>query len=147
MKKFFDKIRKNNKGFTLVEMIIVIAVMAILTVVVAPQYIKYVEKSRVGTDENALGELQHIVEISYVEVAAADKTGTPDNTVVVKIDANTGKISYDPASGDVLTDVVSKVYPAGTSTTDGAYIFKSTEYKGDIITFTVNKDTGIAARS
>ncbi|MDE7360278.1 MAG: prepilin-type N-terminal cleavage/methylation domain-containing protein, partial [Lachnospiraceae bacterium] len=33
----------NDKGFSLVELIIVIAIMAILIVVLAPQYLKYVE--------------------------------------------------------------------------------------------------------
>ncbi|MBO6205612.1 MAG: prepilin-type N-terminal cleavage/methylation domain-containing protein, partial [Lachnospiraceae bacterium] len=38
---------KNNKGFSLVELIIVIAIMAILVGVMAPQLIKYIEKSKV----------------------------------------------------------------------------------------------------
>ena len=42
---------KNNKGFSLVELIIVVAIMAVLIGVLAPQYIKYVEKSRKSTDE------------------------------------------------------------------------------------------------
>ena len=37
---------KNNKGFSLVELIIVIAIMAILVGVIAPQLILYIEKSR-----------------------------------------------------------------------------------------------------
>lgn len=40
----------NNKGFSLVELIIVIAIMAVLVGVLAPQYIKYVEKSRESAD-------------------------------------------------------------------------------------------------
>ena len=39
-----------NKGFSLVELIIVIAIMAILVGVMAPQLMKYVEKSRVVAD-------------------------------------------------------------------------------------------------
>lgn len=41
---------KNNKGFSLVELIIVIAIMAILVGVIAPQLIKYIEKSRQAAD-------------------------------------------------------------------------------------------------
>ena len=42
--------KTNNKGFSLVELIIVIAIMAILVGVLAPQYIKYVERSRKSAD-------------------------------------------------------------------------------------------------
>lgn len=40
----------NNKGFSLVELIIVIAIMAVLIGVLAPQYLKYVNNSKVSTD-------------------------------------------------------------------------------------------------
>lgn len=45
---------KNNRGFSLVELIIVIAIMAILIGVMAPQLIKYVEKSNVASDKQTL---------------------------------------------------------------------------------------------
>ncbi len=41
---------KSNKGFSLVELIIVIAIMAILVGVMAPQLIKYIEKTNVSSD-------------------------------------------------------------------------------------------------
>lgn len=46
--------KTNNKGFSLVELIIVIAIMAILVGVLAPQYLKYVEKSRKSADMDQL---------------------------------------------------------------------------------------------
>ena len=82
------KMRKNNKGFTLVELIIVVAIIAILTVAVAPQYLKYVEKSREASDLNAIEEV-----ISVMNVAVAD----PANTSV-----SDGKLTLVCSSGEVV---------------------------------------------
>ncbi|MBR6257737.1 MAG: prepilin-type N-terminal cleavage/methylation domain-containing protein [Lachnospiraceae bacterium] len=41
---------KNNKGFSLVELIVVIAIMALLVAIIAPQLLKYIEKSKVSSD-------------------------------------------------------------------------------------------------
>lgn len=59
--------KMNNKGFSLVELIIVIAIMVVLIVVLAPQYLKYVEKSRVASDQTTIVEY-----INAMQVIAAD---------------------------------------------------------------------------
>lgn len=62
--------KMNNKGFSLVELIVVIAIMAVLVGVLAPQFIKYVEKSRQSTDLSNLDSIKTVVESYY-----ADKEG------------------------------------------------------------------------
>lgn len=51
----------NNKGFSLVELIIVIAIMAVLIGVLAPTLIKNVEKSRESTDLQNLDSIRDTV--------------------------------------------------------------------------------------
>lgn len=48
---------KSNEGFSLVELIVVIAIMAVLVGVLAPAYLKYVEKSRKSTDISGLDQV------------------------------------------------------------------------------------------
>lgn len=63
MKKEDVKVKKlNNKGFSLVEIIIVIAIMAILAGALAPQLMKYVEKSRIAADNQNCDTIKTVVE-------------------------------------------------------------------------------------
>lgn len=57
----------NNKGFSLVELIIVIAIMAVLIGVLAPQYLRYVERSRVSSDAATVDAI-----VSAMEILASD---------------------------------------------------------------------------
>ncbi len=49
--------KRKNKGFSMVELIIVIAIMAILAAALAPALIKYVRKSRRARDVDAAKEI------------------------------------------------------------------------------------------
>ena len=89
-----------NKGFSLVELIVVIAIMAVLVGVLAPQFIKYVEKSRQGTDITNLDSIKSVV-VSYY----SDKEGGYLPTSVV-IDGNSGEYELT-ITGTTETDAAS----------------------------------------
>jgi len=92
MNKLMKKQKKNNKGFSLVELIVVIAIMAVLIGVIAPQFLGYTDKAKESTDvQNAqalASEIQVIIadgdsaveEGSWTAVAT-DDTNYPVQTV------------------------------------------------------------------
>lgn len=62
-----QKDRAMNKGFSLVELIVVIAILAVMVAVLVPTFLSYVENSRAQKDTSATGEL-----IQAVKIALAD---------------------------------------------------------------------------
>lgn len=81
MLKFLNKKKNDNKGFSLVELIIVVAILAILVGLLAPQYLKYVEKSRKSADASNLDEM-----VRAIQVYAADAEETlPADTYTITI--------------------------------------------------------------
>ena len=83
--------KKNNKGFSLVELIIVIAIMAIIIGVLAPQYIKYVEKSRVSADKDLLDSVYNALTTAYGDPDCTDAPGaTSGNIANLAANGSTG---------------------------------------------------------
>ncbi len=67
---------KQSKGFSLVELIIVIAIMAILVGVMAPQLIRYIEKTSISADTQLCDSIHTaiITAISDPEVISDEKS-------------------------------------------------------------------------
>ncbi|EOS43821.1 prepilin-type N-terminal cleavage/methylation domain-containing protein [Lachnospiraceae bacterium MD335] len=95
----------NNKGFSLVELIIVIAIMAVLIGVLAPQYLKYVERSRESADLDSINTMIHALEIYNAD---------PATTTFA-----TGEIKAPTAPGGEVTaptEIVNALKDAGMNT-------------------------------
>lgn len=65
-----------NKGFSLVELIVVIAIMVVLVAVLAPVFTRYIERSRRATD---VSNANAIAESVLADVASGDITTTGGN--------------------------------------------------------------------
>lgn len=65
--------KKNNHGFSLIELIIVIAIMAIIIAVLAPQFLRYIEKSRQGKDADTAGVVKRAITIAMVDNTIVDR--------------------------------------------------------------------------
>jgi prepilin-type N-terminal cleavage/methylation domain-containing protein len=75
--------KMNNKGFSLVELIVVVLIMAIIAVALAPQVMKWVENSRVSTDCTNYESL-----VENLQLAIADKD------VYKNVSAKEGVVCY-----------------------------------------------------
>ncbi len=73
----------NNKGFSMVELIIVIAIMAILVGAIAPTLIKYIKKSRRSADLNNGQTIAAAFQEAAANPDAAD--GLPTSVTTYKL--------------------------------------------------------------
>lgn len=81
--------KMNNKGFSLVELIVVVAIMAVLMAVLVPTLIRNVEKTRVQKDKSAIAEIHHAIELAiaeeeYQDAQSAGAKVFTDGTIEVK---------------------------------------------------------------
>ena len=66
--------KTDNKGFSLIELIIVIAIMAVLVALIAPNLTKYLGSSKKTADEKNLDEVKKQVESCIADAATQDIT-------------------------------------------------------------------------
>lgn len=72
--RFFHKLRRDQAGFTLIELVIIIAALGILAAVAIPRYLNMVDDAREAACKGALGGLRSGVSIYYARMALDNGT-------------------------------------------------------------------------
>lgn len=71
-----------QRGFTLIELMVVVAIVGIITAIAYPSYMESVMKSRRGAAKSCLSEYAHFMERFYTTNLAYDKDQANANLVV-----------------------------------------------------------------
>ena len=142
----------SNKGFSLVELIVVIAIMAVMVAVLAPSLLQYVERSRAQKDDSAMGEVANAIMLGLSDQKIYDEVlySTAKGNVSCYIDSSTEAAK---ASDNLKT--ITKAGVAGDEANKEQYLYEDdarladeVEYyfagnmRGMTITFEPGETTG-----
>ena len=130
MKKTQKKL--GNKGFSLVELIVVIAIMAVLVGVLAPTLIKNIEKSRESKDAQNIEQIKSACEVALQNEEAYQNTVNSSGDVTLVTLTSTNCV-VESTLTDFKNELDGIMKVEGTTLT-------SKEYKSKKVTFIVNKD-------
>mgnify|MGYP001045374763 CR=1 FL=1 len=117
--------KKNNKGFSLVELIIVIAIMAILAGALAPALIKYINKSRRSADISNADTIR-----TACQTACQTAMSDEDAMVAIGTGVTGASVSDLQSSYGAFSTEISSIL--GNSTITSKYFDKGNEFTVDI---------------
>ncbi len=108
--------KNNNKGFSLVELIVVVLILGILAVAVSPQVMKWVDKSKISTDKDNANALKSSVQTALAEWQGKGNTipatGT-DYTATINGSSTSLPTTWGSLTGldTVIAEVTAGDYP------------------------------------
>ena len=128
-----------NKGFSLVELIIVIAIMAILVGVMAPQLMKYVEKSRVSADTQVADTVR-----TAIMTAMLDPSVTASTLPAIADDQDSANIKKDASDENAFGTLVEEIL--GDTTANAEKKLKSKAYTGQQILYSIDANNNVSVK-
>ena len=134
-----------NKGFSLVELIIVIAIMAILAAAIAPALIRNIDKSRRADDVTAAGTVETAVVTALANEKIYDNIVGSTDSIVCAVWDNKG-YSFHSNAGTTFQDEIKSSLPDGAAIKykkEGAKSYTAvTTSDGQVKVYISNNTTG-----
>lgn len=144
---------KNNKGFSLVELIVVIAIMAILAAVAIPTFAGFITKANQAADEGFANDVEYAVELALaaenvelesVTVVMDNETKKVetvsyklknDNTVYSVMGTTAGSTPADSDIAEMITGTIDKGYALKTALKNA----ESIKSESNVVTVTLEQ--------
>ena len=74
--------RNSNAGFSLVELMVVVAIMAVLIGVLAPSLLRQLEKARIVKDKETVAAVATAIAVAWNDPEGTDKSVLPGGNLV-----------------------------------------------------------------
>ncbi|MDP8322480.1 MAG: prepilin-type N-terminal cleavage/methylation domain-containing protein [Candidatus Stygibacter australis] len=103
---------KNQKGFSLIELLVVVVIIAILAAIAVPIYMSYVNKARATEAQSAIAAIRSAFRVQYQTFGTTEGYAVED----ALIDAKLGNATEKNWEFEVIGNPPSKYI--GTSTSD-----------------------------
>lgn len=136
------KMMKNRKGFTLMEMLIVVAIIAILVIIAIPTFNSALAKARAATD---VANIRSGYAAALVEAMTngVDKTTTTNNTYYLLKDGSVSNAAAD-TDNRYTTQGESKNATANTTIGGKFEVNKTVTWEKNYnVSYTVTDDDGV----
>ncbi len=102
--------KMNNKGFSLVELIVVIAIMAVFVGIAAPQFMGYTTRAKISTDIQNVETLLNAVDV----YAAANEETVTDIASLVEVKTADGKTTGVDFKGPATAGIPNITFKYGS---------------------------------
>ncbi len=100
MKKFMKKLAKKSEGFTLVELVVVIAILGILAGVAVPAYTGYIAKANQAADITVCDAIKTAVQSAYAMEGDASPAAIVVTDASVQVGASLAAADLAELDGD-----------------------------------------------
>lgn len=127
---------KRKKGFTLVEMIIVLAIVGIMTAILVPSWMTYIRKTRTRTADSRAKIVYNAAQTAAIKYQAVERTSSEkymgnddfyfycDNGKGYKCDEDGKQVPAKDFENERFADTIGKIFGE-----EGVYMLHINDYK------------------